>query len=343
MGSTDRQSAKTSSSRQTNLLLLVLLPLAVITGLVANTIGTGWGVHPSVFHGVVALATLILAPWKQVIMRRGLRKRRTSSWLSVALLLMVLIALTTGIVHVVGYDGFVGPLTLMQAHVGAAFLTLPLAWLHYRSHPVRLRRSIDMDRRALLRAGTLTVGAGLVWLGLEGTLDALGLAGGNRRFTGSHERSSHDAAGLPVTSWFDDRVQDIAAADWVLDVDGVSYTLSDIAAMPQEQFDAVLDCTSAWYSTQTWGGVRLDHIVEPGSHRSLVIRSRTGYSRRFPAHDLDSLWLATHVGGRVLSSGHGFPARIIAPGRRGFWWVKWVVQIETTDVPWWLQLPLPAT
>ncbi len=78
-------------------------------------------------------------------------------------------------------------------------------------------------------------------------------------------------------------------------------------------------------------------------HRSVVVNSQTGYARRFPARDTDSLWLVTHVGGRPLSAGHGFPARIVAPGRRGFWWVKWVTDIHTSDVPWWVQLPFPAT
>ncbi|MCA1736884.1 MAG: molybdopterin-dependent oxidoreductase, partial [Actinobacteria bacterium] len=44
-----------------------------------------------------------------------------------------------------------------------------------------------------------------------------------------------------------------------------------------------------------------------------------------------------------LSPGHGFPARIVSPNQRGFWWVKWVVRIETSRVPWWVQLPYPPT
>ena len=47
--------------------------------------------------------------------------------------------------------------------------------------------------------------------------------------------------------------------------------------------------------------------------------------------------------GRPLSHGHGFPARLVAPGRRGFWWVKWVTDIEVSDRPWWWQSPFPLT
>lgn len=146
-----------------------------------------------------------------------------------------------------------------------------------------------------------------------------------------------------MTSWLDDAVQRIDPEVWTLTVDGRAYRLPDIEAMPQESFDAVLDCTSAWYSEQTWSGVRLDHIVDVGDRRSLVVRSQTGYSRRFPARDVERTWLITHIGGKPLGEGHGYPARIVAPDRRGFWWVKWVVEIHTSDVPWWLQLPFPAT
>jgi DMSO/TMAO reductase YedYZ molybdopterin-dependent catalytic subunit len=72
-----------------------------------------------------------------------------------------------------------------------------------------------------------------------------------------------------------------------------------------------------------------------------VVRSATGYARRFPLGDAPHLLLATRVGGAPLSAGHGFPARLVAPGRRGFWWVKWVDAIEVDDVAWWWQPPLP--
>jgi DMSO/TMAO reductase YedYZ molybdopterin-dependent catalytic subunit len=38
--------------------------------------------------------------------------------------------------------------------------------------------------------------------------------------------------------------------------------------------------------------------------------------------------LATHVGGKALAPGHGFPLRLVAPERRGFQRVKWLEQIE---------------
>ena len=43
------------------------------------------------------------------------------------------------------------------------------------------------------------------------------------------------------------------------------------------------------------------------------------------------MFVATHVGDEPLTHGHGAPARIVAPGRRGFQWVKWIVRIELIE------------
>ena len=76
--------------------------------------------------------------------------------------------------------------------------------------------------------------------------------------------------------------------------------------------------------------------------RGLYVHSVTGYWIRFPVRDLDHLLLATTVNGEPLRPGHGYPVRMVAPGRRGFWWVKWVDRVELTTTPWWWQPPFPT-
>jgi DMSO/TMAO reductase YedYZ molybdopterin-dependent catalytic subunit len=107
---------------------------------------------------------------------------------------------------------------------------------------------------------------------------------------------------------------------------------------------ATLDCTGGWYAEQDWAGIRLDRLLpaDPAA-RSVVVGSSTGYRRRFPLRDAPRLLLATRAGGEPLSAGHGAPARLVAPGRRGFWWVKWVDTVRTDPLPWWWQPPFPLT
>jgi DMSO/TMAO reductase YedYZ molybdopterin-dependent catalytic subunit len=206
---------------------------------------------------------------------------------------LVLIALGSGLAHATGLVERVGPLTIMQVHVGAAVTALALA---------------------AAAAAALTV-----W---EGALAASRLPGGRRRFTGSVEQGSGTPAAMPVVAWLDDRVQRIEPDAWRLRVGDGVYDLAAIEALPHESLSAALDCTGGWFSVQRWEGVRLDRLVDPGGDgwRSVEVRSATGYALRFPLRDLSRTWLVTRAGGAPLSAGHGFPARIVAPGRRGFWW-----------------------
>ena len=99
---------------------------------------------------------------------------------------------------------------------------------------------------------------------------------------------------------------------------------------------ARLDCTSGWYAEADWSGVRLTELIaadELGAATSLVVTSVTGYRRIFPIADAGRLWLATRCQGRLLDAGHGAPVRLVAPGRRGFWWVKWVASVELSERP----------
>lgn len=258
------------------------------------------------------------------------------------LLGVVLITLTSGLIHSHGDISRIGPLTVMQIHVGGAVLALALAVDHFRRHPVKPRH-FDLDRRAFLRTSVLAATAAGIWVAWEGALHALDAPGNDRRFTGMHQRGSHDPAALPTTSWLDDQIQRIDPKGWSVDVAGRSLTLAQLEEMPQETFPAILDCTGGWYSEQEWTGVRMDRLVDGTGYRSFVAWSQTGYARRFPIRDLGSTWLVTRVGGEPISPGHGFPARIVAPARRGFWWVKWVIRMELSPVPWWLQSPFPLT
>ena len=109
--------------------------------------------------------------------------------------------------------------------------------------------------------------------------------------------------------------------------------------------EATLDCTGGWYAVQRWSGVPVDVLLEEAGisedARSLLFRSSTGYARRFPLEEAAGLLLATHVEDEPLSAGHGFPLRLVAPGYRGYEWVKWVSELEVSRDQAWLESPLP--
>jgi DMSO/TMAO reductase YedYZ molybdopterin-dependent catalytic subunit len=267
----------------------------------------------------------------------------------VALGVLVALVTVTGVLHATGAGVSLGIATSMQVHVGAALLSIPLALWHVWARRIRPRRT-DLSRRNLLRAGALAGGGAVVYFAVEGVVRLARLPGGRRRFTGSHERGSGRPQDMPITQWLDDSVQSIDPSSWRLALrrtDGAvrEWTLDELEGREdRHKIRATLDCTGGWFAEQEWEGVTLERLLgDVGWASSIVVRSQTGYARRFPARDAPHLLLATRVAGGALDAGHGAPARLVAPGRRGFWWVKWVVSVEASSTPWWWQPPFPLT
>ena len=85
----------------------------------------------------------------------------------------------------------------------------------------------------------------------------------------------------------------------------------------------------------------VDLVPDVGPGGSVVVRSVTGYSRRFAPDELDGVLLAHSMSGRPLLTELGAPLRLVVPDRRGFWWVKWVDAVEVDDLPAWTQPAFP--
>lgn len=203
-----------------------------------------------------------------------------------------------------------------------------------------LRRRDLAGRRQFLQAGAIAAGSYLVWE-LQRPLSAwFGLRGARRRVTGSYEAGSFAGNAFPATSWVADRPRPLHEASYRLELRGLvarplRLPLAELRA--GDSLVATLDCTGGFYSRQRWSGVRLARLLEragplPAASHVRVI-SHTGYRWSFELGDARRLLLATGVGAEALSHEHGAPVRLVAPGRRGFEWVKWVVRVELHDGP----------
>jgi Oxidoreductase molybdopterin binding domain len=329
--------------RQVNLFLELAVVAAFCTGLASWALGDRWSGRFVVAHGVIGLSLLVVVPAKvRGSVATGFRRRRQSRWISAGFGILVLATVALGVMHATGLWFGVGYGAALWTHSLFAFVLIPLFGWHVVTRPVR-PRAADLDRRAVLRSGVVIAAAAVVYGAQETATRLTGLAGGDRRFTGSHEVGSHRPAEMPTVSWFNDRRPDqLDAEAWRLVIAGQPMTIDALRARAQPVV-ATLDCTGGWWSEQSWDAVRLSDLLAHPTGSSVRVQSKTGYDRLF-AHDaLDDLFLAVGYGGEPLRPGHGAPVRLIAPGRRGPWWVKWVTSVEPDDQPSWLQLPLPLT
>lgn len=329
------------TGRWTNLALLIVVPLAALSGFGMFLVGSGpvWPV--ALLHGAIGLAVVVLVPWKSVVARRALRRaprpgRPTSIWLAV----VVGVALLTGVAHLFGLLLADSGLTTLQLHVTAGILAAVLTLAHARQRRVRARAG-DLSRRSLLRAGLVAGAAGVLGAASQGA-GWLATPAGTRRPTGSFRLASSSPEAIPVTSWLFDGIPVVDRGSWTVTVtsgdDARDWSVAELSRWDDRQ-RAILDCTGGWWTEQEWSGVLVSRLLPEGATGSAEVTSRTGYSRRLPV--TPDLMLATAVGGTPLSDGHGAPMRLVVPGRRGYHWVKWVVRIDLDDRPWWTQPPLP--
>ncbi|WP_353649404.1 molybdopterin-dependent oxidoreductase [Nakamurella sp. A5-74] len=330
------------AGRRTNIALFAVVIGAFLSGWAAFAAGTAVpATSATVAHGVFGIGVVLLVPWKSVVISRAPAIR----WASLALLVLILLCVVAGFVQVfVGYRFFLG-VTPIQVHVGAALIAVPLFAWHVIRHRRRQRlQRRDLSRRALLRTAAFTAAAGGSWLAMEGVGSWTGSPAASRIATGSHELA---AADIPATIWLLDSVPVLDPATHRLMIGDHTWSVAELDALAAAESLAVaarLDCTSGWYADASWIGVPLDRLLDntsPSAGSSIEVVSTTGYTRHFPVAEAGALWLVTRRNGVPLGVGTGAPVRLVAPGRRGFWWVKWVATVRVSDRPDWWQPPFP--
>jgi cytochrome b561 len=331
------------TSRQVNLALETLVAAAVLTGLASWSLGDRWNGALTFAHGTCGFTIALLVPAKLGgSVRTGFRRGRATRWVSASFGVLVIATLLLGFLHATGIWFGVGQWTALWTHELLGFAVIPFLVWHIVSRPVRPSPR-DLQRRAFLRLGAVAAGAAGLHIVQRVTADVVGLAGGDRRSTGSHEVASRDPANLPTVIWLNDRRPlDTDPATWDLRVNGEHIAVQSLRDRSRPVV-AVLDCTGGWWSEQSWDAVPLSALMGSASARSVRVESVTGYSRYFPIGDLDALYLAVGYGGEPLRAGHGAPVRLVVPGRRGPEWIKWVTRVDASDQFSWLQPPLPLS
>jgi DMSO/TMAO reductase YedYZ molybdopterin-dependent catalytic subunit len=129
--------------------------------------------------------------------------------------------------------------------------------------------------------------------------------------------------------------------DYRLRVEGrvaqpLALSLDELRALPARTAELPIACVEGWSYSARWTGVPLRHLLRmagapPGAEVHVEsLEEHSPYRRTFlnrrQARDADTL-LATHLDGEALSPDHGYPVRLIGPGRPGVNQTKWVTRV----------------
>lgn len=120
---------------------------------------------------------------------------------------------------------------------------------------------------------------------------------------------------------------------------GLHLSIEDLRAMPQHVVRLPIACVEGWSAEATWAGVRLRDVLRAAgvAHDARVRVESLEKAGLYRASDVDpphwhdeATLLALDVNGEPLGLDHGYPCRLIAPGRPGVMQTKWVAALVVT-------------
>jgi DMSO/TMAO reductase YedYZ molybdopterin-dependent catalytic subunit len=137
----------------------------------------------------------------------------------------------------------------------------------------------------------------------------------------------------------------VDASSWRLEMKGLvsrpaTLQLEDLSRLPQHDQVVTLECISngaggTLISTARWSGPRLADVVALAGKvdlaaRYAVVSAVDGYYDSLTREEAlaPSTLVALRMNGSVLPDRHGFPARLIVPGRYGEKQMKWLSAVE---------------
>ncbi len=258
--------------------------------------------------------------------------------------LVALVALPLAGQGLLGLDaGFTTPVVW-----ALVFVVYWLVWenLFGRQAPEEAPAPVDMGRRRLVTLAPVLIGAGS--LALIGGLKvpqwvSAVVAPPESGLTGLVPEITPVDHFYRVTKNFADPV--VTSRGWTLSVTGLvgralRFTYHDLVGLPSMSEYVTLECISNdvggdLISTGRFTGIPLRDLLamaEPRTGAAAVnFRARDGYTESLPLSvvmDSPEIMVVHQLDDAALPDAHGFPTRMLIPGRYGMKGPKWLDQIE---------------
>jgi hypothetical protein len=260
--------------RGTDWTLASLVAVLFTTGILTLLSGRGSEAWVFVLHGIGGLVLAVVTGvklrrvWPRLLQPRYWDRATIIGMLATA---SVVATLLSGAIWSSGGDLYALGFNLINWHIVLGVVLAAIVTLHAwrRAKPLRAR---DLHgRRQLLLLGSMAAGAACMWLLQRPVAARLGWRGARRRWTGSYEQASFAGNLFPATSWIADRPRPVPSDTYRLAVGGlVERPLAlTLDGLPQlDSWEATLDCTGGFYTTQHWHGVRLQRLLDQAGVRA---------------------------------------------------------------------------
>jgi DMSO/TMAO reductase YedYZ molybdopterin-dependent catalytic subunit len=171
------------------------------------------------------------------------------------------------------------------------------------------------------------------------------------------QEAGYDPARLPPGQYLTEKWPVLHAGsvpDYASDLEGwdfrvwgqvespVTLTWAQLSELPTVTVTQDIHCVTRWsrfdatFTGVAWSAIR--ELVEPKqSAHHAIAHAEQGFTANVPATalELEGAMLATHADGEPLTPEHGWPLRLIVPGRYFWKSAKWLrgIELTATDQP----------
>ena len=98
-----------------------------------------------------------------------------------------------------------------------------------------------------------------------------------------------------------------------------------------------LHCVEGWEVTVLWEGVQVKDLLQEANYSQnaqiLIFYSQDGFTTSLPLSYIvnNNITMAYKVNGLTLPKSEGYPFQLVAEGKLGYKWAKWITKIEVSN------------
>jgi len=206
---------------------------------------------------------------------------------------------------------------------------------------VTFRGLILLDKSDLLTVVLLVVIGGVIiggWIWVNLPTAPTSIPGEIREYGGQKLSSISDFRNEAISG-----IQDVNISTYTLTVTGLVQnetvlTYDGIVNNLMHYLKVVtLHCVEGWEVTVLWEGVLAKDLLQMAHYDSsgqvLIFYSQDGFTTSLPVSYVvnSNITMAYKVNGLTLPKSEGYPFRLVAEGKLGYKWAKWITRMEVSN------------